>query len=172
MQPADPGMTAKTLIIGYGSPIRGDDAIGPLTAEALMAAPLPREVRVIARHILTAELAAEIATAERVIFLDASVTGEPGEVRVQTLAPDASALSSMAHFLSPRELLAWCQALYGHQPAAWLITATGQSFTYAHCRLSPLAMAAMEVMLAEVQALIGRPGTGISSPALPRNGGW
>ncbi len=164
-------MTAKTLIIGYGSHIRGDDAIGPLAAEALMATPLPGEVRVIARHILTAELAAEIATVERVIFLDASVTGEPGEVRVQTLAPDASALSSMAHFLSPRELLAWCQVLYAHQPAAWLVTATGQSFSYAHCRLSPLATAAMEIMLAEVQALIGRPVAGISSPTFPPTAG-
>ncbi|MCU0764787.1 MAG: hypothetical protein MUF32_01875, partial [Burkholderiaceae bacterium] len=59
---------ARTLVIGYGSPIRGDDAVGPLAAEALSARPLPPGVTVLARHVLTAELAEDLAAAERVIF--------------------------------------------------------------------------------------------------------
>ena len=55
------GPPLRTLVVGYGSPIRGDDAIGPLAAEALAATPLPEGVRVEARHVLTAELAEEFA---------------------------------------------------------------------------------------------------------------
>ena len=155
---ADP--PSRTLIIGYGSPIRGDDAIGPLAAEALAAGPLPPGVRVLARHVLTAELALDLATADRVIFIDAEASGEPGAVTWQALAPNASAASSMAHFLDPRELLAWCQTLYQRAPAAWLVTAVGQSFDYAHCRLSPTAQGALPTLLDQVRALMAGSGEG------------
>jgi hydrogenase maturation protease len=144
----------STLVIGYGSPIRGDDAIGPLAADTLAAGPLPKGVRVIARHVLTAELVEDIAAAERVIFLDAAAVGAPGEVLVRELHPDATAVSTMAHFLDPRELLAWCQTLYQHEPRAWLVSAAGQSFDYAHYSLSSTAAAALTPMLAQVRALI------------------
>jgi hydrogenase maturation protease len=146
----------KTLIIGYGSPIRGDDAIGPLAADALAAGPLPPGVVVISRHILTAELVEDIAAVDRVIFLDATVEGEPGEVRVRPLAPDANAVSTMAHFHDPRELLAWCQTLYNHEPDAYLVSAAGHSFDYANYSLSPIAAAALTPMLERVHELIGR----------------
>ena len=144
----------NTLVIGYGSPIRGDDALGPLAAEALTAGPLPPGVSVISRHILTADLVADLAASDRVIFIDASVAGEPGEIRVQPLTADVSALSTMAHFLDPRELLAWCQALYQRQPQAYLVTATGESFEYANYSLSPVATSALASLLAQVRELI------------------
>ena len=147
----------STLIIGYGSPIRGDDAIGPLAADALQARGLPAGARVLSRHVLTAELVEDIAAADRVIFLDAAADGEPGEVRVREIAPDPSAVSTMAHFLDPRELLAWCETLYGQAPDAWLITAAGHSFDYASYSLSPAATAALTPMLQRVHALIGAP---------------
>jgi hydrogenase maturation protease len=145
----------RTLIIGYGSPIRGDDAIGPLAAGALATGPLPAGVQVLARHVLTAELVEDIAAADRVIFLDAAADGPPGEVRVRELHPDETAVSTMAHFLDPRELLAWCQTLYHHEPQAWLISAAGLSFDYAHYSLSPPAAAALDPMLEQVQTLLG-----------------
>ena len=144
----------STLVIGYGSPIRGDDAIGPLAADTLAAGPLPAGVRVIARHVLTAELVEDIAAADRVIFLDAAADGPPGEVRLRELRPDATTVSTMAHFLDPRELLAWCQTLHHHEPRAWLISAAGLSFGYAHYSLSPPAAAALDALLAQVRALL------------------
>lgn len=144
----------RTLIIGYGSPIRGDDAIGPLAADALAAGPLPAGVQVISRHVLTAELVEDIAAADRVIFLDAAADGPAGEVRVRELAPDASAVSTMAHFLDPRGLLAWCQTLYQRTPQSWLVSAAGDSFDYAHYRLSPPAAAALDPMLEQVKTLL------------------
>lgn len=147
----------RTLVIGYGSPIRGDDAIGPLAADALASGPLPPGVTVLSRHVLTAELAEDLAAADRVIFLDAAAQGSAGEVRVQALQPDAASVSTMAHFLDPRELLAWCQALYRRTPQAWLVSAAGETFDYACYTLSAAATAALPAMLAEVRKLTDAP---------------
>jgi hydrogenase maturation protease len=148
---------ARVLVIGYGSPIRGDDAIGPLVADRLSAAGVPEGVAVVSRHILTAELVADLVAHDRVIFLDAAVDGEPGEVRCRELAPDASAMSTMAHFLDPRELLAWCETLYGQVPETFLVSACGASFDYANYSLTPLAESAISPMLEQVRRLIERP---------------
>lgn len=156
-QGTPPAAPTTTLVIGYGSPIRGDDAIGPLAADALAAGPLPPGLRVLSRHVLTAELAEDLATAGRVIFLDAAAQGTPGVVQVQALGPDATALSTMAHFLDPRELLAWCEALYQRVPQAWLVSTAGSSFDYASYRLSPEVQAALPAMLAEVRSLAEAP---------------
>ncbi|CRI65485.1 Hydrogenase maturation protease [Thiocapsa sp. KS1] len=147
----------KVLIIGYGSPIRGDDAIGPLVADRLEREGVPYGVAVISRHILTAELVADLVEHDRVIFLDAAVDGPPGEVRCRQLAPDASAMSTMAHFLDPRELLAWCETLYGQVPETFLVSACGTSFDYANYSLTPDAEAAMEPMIERVRQLIAQP---------------
>jgi len=144
----------RILVIGYGSPIRGDDALGVLVADRLEQDGVPADVTVIARHILTAELVTEMMTAQRVIFLDAAVDLAPGAVRCQLLIPTAHAASSMAHFLDPRELLGWCAALYGHAPESYLITGGGASFDYADYRLSPAGESAMTAMLAEIEPLL------------------
>lgn len=148
-------LSRKALIIGYGSPIRGDDAIGPLVADRLEAGGLPAGVDVISRHILTADLVPDIAASDLVVFLDADVTGPPGEVKCQPLVPDPRAVSTMAHFLDPRELLAWSQALYDRLPEAWLVSAAGMSFDFAGYELTPAAEQAVGPMLARVRALIG-----------------
>lgn len=150
----------RALVIGYGSPIRGDDALGPLVADQIetrvTADPeLSAQVEVQARHILTAELVDDLARAERVIFIDAAANRAPGEVSRQRLAPDASALSTMAHFHDPRELLAWCQTLYQRVPETWLVSAGGADWGYACYTLSETAQAAVEPMIAAVLSLIG-----------------
>ncbi|EXJ16972.1 hydrogenase maturation protease [Imhoffiella purpurea] len=147
----------RTLIIGYGSPIRGDDALGPLAADRLGSADLPDHVQVISRHILTAELVADLVDKERVIFLDASVDAEPGEVRCRRLEPDSEAVSTMAHFLDPRELLAWCQTLYGRAPESYLVSAGISSLDYASYQLTPIAESALERMLEAVDRLVAEP---------------
>lgn len=156
----DAGVSAAALVIGYGSPIRGDDAIGPLVADRLQQLDLPDWVRVEARHILTAELAADLAPLAQVIFLDAAVDLPPGALRVQPLYADSSAASTMAHFHDPRELLAWCQGLYGRVPEAWLITAGAATLDYGHFNLSNAAAGAVQPMM---NAVLERLGLRVSS---------
>ena len=149
----------RALIIGYGSPIRGDDAIGPLAADRLAGllelGTLPDWVEVQSRHILTAELVEDLERADMVIFLDAAEDTAPGEVRCRELRPDATAMSTMAHFHDPRELLAWCEALYGRAPQAWLISAGGAEWDYASYQLSDVASAALQPMVEQAMRQLG-----------------
>jgi Ni,Fe-hydrogenase maturation factor len=60
----------------------------------------------------------------------------------------------MAHFHDPRELLAWCEALYQRIPQTWLVSAGGAEWGYASYSLSATAERAVEPMIAEVIALL------------------
>lgn len=69
----------KTLVIGIGHPFRGDDAIGPRLAEAL-AGKVAAEV--IAHHGEGADLMDRWQGFDRVILVDAMVSGAPpGTIR-------------------------------------------------------------------------------------------
>jgi hydrogenase maturation protease len=144
----------RAVVIGYGSPIRGDDAIGPIVADRLDGEDLPDDVRVISRHILTADLVPDICDAQRVVFVDAAAKGVPGEVRCQRLTADISALSTMAHFLDPRELLAWAQSLYGCEPEAYLLSVAGDDFDFSHFDLSKTIESAFPEVMKQVRVLI------------------
>ncbi|MCG6940650.1 MAG: hydrogenase maturation protease [Thiohalocapsa sp.] len=140
-----------TLIIGYGSPIRGDDAVGPLLADRIAGrieqGAWPAGTEVQARHILTAELVEDLHRAARVVFIDAAAGGTPGEIRTRRVQPDPGAPSTMAHFHDPRELLAWCEGLYGAAPEAWLVTVSGAAWDYGHFDLSPTVQAVLPAAL-------------------------
>jgi hydrogenase maturation protease len=158
----EPGL--HTLVIGYGSPIRGDDALGPLVAdrigELLANGGVPTSgIEVMARHILTAELVDDLIRARRVIFIDAAADSTPGTIRRRRLLPSASSLSTMAHFHDPRELLAWCDALYRRSPEAWLFSVGGADWDYACYRLSNAVEGAVEALIAAVLALVEQPTT-------------
>jgi hydrogenase maturation protease len=59
------------------------------------------------------------------------------------LVPNTSAVSTIAHFLHPRELLAWCEALDQHRPEVWLVTLAADAFDYGLYDLSPAAHGAV-----------------------------
>jgi hydrogenase maturation protease len=147
----------RALVIGYGSPIRGDDAIGPLVAERLERDGVPAGVTILARHILTADLVPDICAADLVIFIDATPDGEPGEIHCRPLAADPTTIAPMAHALDPRELLAWAAALYDHHPPAYLVSTPGHSFAFAHFGLSEPVAGAVEALAARVRGLIAEP---------------
>jgi hydrogenase maturation protease len=117
---------ADVLVIGYGNTLRGDDGIGAAVAEAIIAAALPG-VGVIVAHQLTPELAADLAEARRVVFVDAAVGGEP--VTETELVPEPAA-ASLTHAPDPRALLALTRAACGRSPEAWLVTVAGADFGY------------------------------------------
>lgn len=107
------------LLIGYGNEIRGDDAVGPLIAQRLDMLRLPG-VRIVSTQQLTPELAEVIAGAAAVVFVDASLSGEPGTVEISSPIPAVSP-SQLDHAVSPGTLLALSESLYGHRPIASLV---------------------------------------------------
>jgi len=126
--------SAPPLIIGYGSPLRGDDAFGYRAAERIPGA--------IAVHQLTPELMDPIARARHVIFLDASAEGAPGEIRRRELAPAAPG-AAFTHHATPEGLLAGALTLYGHAPPAEILTVCGANFSLS-TDLSPAVAVALE----------------------------
>jgi hydrogenase maturation protease len=104
------------LIIGYGNPLRGDDAMGLVAAERLCG---------LAVHQLTPELAERIAQADAAIFLDADATLPQGEISVKTVEPTDARLD---HHATPAGLLRLAQTVYGAAPKAWLIGMGGENF--------------------------------------------
>lgn len=104
------------LIIGYGNPLRGDDAAGLAAAERLGG---------VAVHQLTPELAEAVAQAGAVVFLDADATLGPGEIAVKRVEPADVVL---AHHATPAGLLQLARTVYGTVPEAWLIGMGGEEF--------------------------------------------
>jgi len=116
----------RWLVIGYGNPLRGDDAAGPLLAERVAAWQLPG-VTVLAVQQLTPELAAELAECDRAVFLDARQGG--GEIRLRALAP-ADTRGGLEHASDPAQLLALARDVFGARPGAWLLTMPGVEFGF------------------------------------------
>ena len=117
----------RLLIIGFGNPLRCDDALGWHIAQELLRGPIPDDVRVIAALQLTPELAEVASRAEHVLFVDAARDGDPGSLECDLLESDASPIR-YTHELSPSIVLKLAKDLFGRSPAAHLLTIAGQSF--------------------------------------------
>ena len=125
------------LVIGYGNPLRGDDGFGLRAAERIPGA--------IAVHQLTPELMDPISRADRVLFLDASVEGVPGEIRRRPVERKAAG-AAFTHYATPEALLAGALALYGRAPEAEIITVGGACFSLSD-RLSGAVEAALDTVI-------------------------
>lgn len=116
------------LLIGYGNTLRRDDGIGIQVAESLAATDLPG-VRVQTVHQLVPELAAELAEARAVLFVDATL--DPGRIAVELTPVAAQEITDgSTHHVDPRTLLALTRAVYGRAPEAWWLTVPGQDFGF------------------------------------------
>jgi len=140
----------NTLVIGYGNSLRGDDGVGSLVAEQVAEWNLP-EVRSLAVHQLTPELAAAVAEAKTVFFVDACVMGEgQTQARLETIAPQPGR-SRMDHLWSPSVLLSLAQTLYDANPVAYQIFIPALQFDYG----APLSAIAREGLAWSLETLKG-----------------
>lgn len=143
------------LVIGFGNPLAGDDAAGPEAA-----ARLDGRAGVVVKivHQLTPDLAADVAAANRVIFVDAAAGG-----RVVCSAPIAPVEDAPAvtHALGPQAVLSLARDVYGRIPPAFLVTIPGYQFSLGRS-LSPLTRRAIPAALRAVRRLLRE-----SSPGLP-----
>lgn len=91
------------LVIGVGSLLRTDDAVGREVADRLEALALPG-VEVLSLHQLTPEIAPVVADRELVVIVDAAV--DVTELTVRELEIDTSG-TLMTHHLGPAGLLSF-----------------------------------------------------------------
>ena len=140
----------RTLIVGYGNPLRTDDALGWRAVERLRGILAPGEAEVVALHQLTPELMETLSRADRAIFIDAAADGPPGRLSVHTVQARAGE-SSFTHHYTPESLLAGALALYGSAPRSLLFSVTGADFSLGE-RLSEPVAARLEELVAGVLA--------------------
>jgi hydrogenase maturation protease len=107
-------ITARCLVLACGNTLRSDDGVGPKLAawaeERFRGEP---EVRIISRQQWAPELAEEIAAADSVLFVDASVKPPPGRVRLIPVTSRVDSSVQPSHDLTPNQLLGLTRSLYG-----------------------------------------------------------
>ncbi len=147
------GELPKVLIIGYGSPLRGDDNVGCHVAQMLEHHYHDDpEVRVIGSHQLTPEMAEDVAASEFVLFLDAAAGPHAGEIQHSTVKPRPGPLS-FAHHLDPALLLAAAVEFYGRNPRADLLTIVGAAFELGD-GLSPVVVRRLPELFEQAHAIV------------------
>ncbi len=108
---------AQCLLLACGNTLRGDDGIGPWLADwAEKRFSGEPGVSVISRQQWTPELAADIAAAEAVLFVDCSTATEPGAVDIRDVVSSAPTEGVGTHQVSAAQLLGMAQELYGSLP--------------------------------------------------------
>jgi hydrogenase maturation protease len=131
----------RALIIGYGNPLRGDDALGWDIAGRLATGIQNESVEVLALHQLTPELSERISEVDLVVFIDSSHVGQPGNWTCETLEPNGTCSNTLGHHLTPMSLLAYAQAVFEASPRALLVSVAGNSFDCRQELIPAVAMA-------------------------------
>jgi hydrogenase maturation protease len=145
------------LIIGVGNVAAGDDAAGPAVARRFEG---QRGVGVRIVHQLSPELAAEVASAGRVIFVDAGATG--GRLAVRPLAP-MPASPALTHAFAPESVLELARVLYGGYPPAFLVMVPGRRFGH-RVGLSAAAIRQIPAAVRAVRRLLRAAGRRADAP--------
>ncbi|HEX4006695.1 MAG TPA: hydrogenase maturation protease [Acidobacteriaceae bacterium] len=128
------------LLLACGNSLRADDGVGLRIAAAVEECIPASRLRVVAAQQFTPEMAADLAAAELVIFVDASAADEPGAIRVVPVC--ACVERPETHRLDPAALLALAQTLCGHAPArAFALTVGAANFGYGEDLTGPLLQA-------------------------------
>ncbi|MCC7519234.1 MAG: hydrogenase maturation protease [Verrucomicrobiae bacterium] len=144
-------MPPRALVLGYGNPDRNDDGAGWAAIEALHAGP-PPDTELDTAHQLEVEMAERIASFDRVVFVDAAVPEFPEPLAIFEIAPGWRSHAT-AHHLTPGDLLALAETLYGKKPRVTLVTIRGRDFHFGST-LSPETRAAVEEAVQRIRALL------------------
>lgn len=152
---AAPQMNGRppAVLLACGNSLREDDGVGLRIAEIAQKAIAGTQLRVIATHQWTPELAVELVDAELVIFVDANAADEPGVVRMVSIEAHEEPMET--HGVDPATVLGLAVTLSGHAPEhAVLLTIGADWFGYgeqmsrAVCDAVPKAVRLVEILVA------------------------
>lgn len=124
-----------TLVLGYGNPLRGDDAAGYAVAEKILSLG-NNQIDAVSTHQLLPEHAELIRRYRRVFFVDASADTSIEEIRVSPLNTQKTDMGSL-HACDPESILSLCKALYESSPDATFIAIPARNFDFGE-ELSPV----------------------------------
>lgn len=152
----------KTLVAGFGSELRGDDAFGVAVIQRLAASGgLAEEVELLevgtggirlAQHLL--------GTYQRLIVVDAMTGGkEPGSLSVRRVESVRHASDIDLHLAVPDRALAVAQALGALPPDVFLVGCEPMRVEDASLELTPPVAAAVERAVEVIRELLALDGT-------------
>ena len=146
------------LVLGYGNPSRGDDALGPMFVERLDeeqdAGRLPPNFDTLTDFQLQIEHALDLQGRAVVLFVDAAADLDAAHI-LRPLTP-ARDESYSTHAISPGAVLAvYEQVCAGPLPPAFLLGLKGISFELGQ-GLSETAREALEQGLAAIRPLLAQ----------------
>ncbi len=167
---AGPRGCAGVLVVGYGSVLRGDDALGWHAVARLARDPRLDGARVSWTHQLTPELADEIAGCSLLVLVDAAAGTVPGALQVRRLGSAGAGSAAgargaagaagrpgaaLTHHVAPESLLGLARELYGSAPEAWVVSVGAAGLDIGD-GLSPAVEAALPAVIDAVAGIIGR----------------
>jgi hydrogenase maturation protease len=119
-------VTLPILIFGWGNPSRGDDALGPLFVERIIAKNLPG-VECLTDFQLQVEHALDLHGRSRILFVDASLDAAAPFVATRIAA--AKDASFTTHAMTPQAVLQVYRDLEDEDPPpCWLLAIRGERF--------------------------------------------
>ncbi len=125
----------STVLVAVGNQLRRDDGAAHRVLDLVGEL---EGVRVLRLFQLAPEVAEQIASAPRVVFIDADI--QPGEVRLEPVQAVQAQAAPLGHSMQPAEVVALSRALYGFGGRAFLCRVPGVDFSHGE-GLSPLAEA-------------------------------
>ena len=136
--------TVRCLLLACGNTLRGDDGIGPWLAEwARQRFEDEPRLMVISRQQWTPELAADIAQADAVLFVDCSTVSQPGSLEMVDVQREAEPHGVGTHQVSAPQLLALAQELYDSLPRRSQLFTVGAQATELSEEFSPAVLDAI-----------------------------
>jgi hydrogenase maturation protease len=142
----------KVIVLGWGNSQRQDDGLARIALERLELAGLPPDVEFVHADQLLPEHAAIASQADVLMFVDASKTGRPGEIRVEKVFADGK-FPGPSHHLSPAALLTLLQTVYGSAPEAYCATLRGDAFEFGE-GLSPSIELLLPLFVDEIARIV------------------
>lgn len=158
---------SRTLIIGYGNIDRADDGIAYHVVNALRRRlgcnplgqydtgleELGSEVDTIFVSQLTPEMMEVLTDYSRVVFVDAHVAENVGDLHCALVLPDEDASLAFTHYISPAMLLALMKTLQHRDLIGHIISIRGYDFNF-HRTLSPATEALIDPAVDNIMKLL------------------
>jgi hydrogenase maturation protease len=124
--------------------LRGDDGVGLWLAEwAEQRFSDQPGVRIIADHQWTPELAADVAHAQSVMFIDCTLDSPPGSINLSPVEPASGAEVRATHHLDAAQLLTLSQRLFNSLPQSSQLLTIGAGSIEMSENFSPAVTAAL-----------------------------
>ncbi|WP_107668868.1 hydrogenase maturation protease [Cyanothece sp. BG0011] len=144
---------SKTLIIGYGNTLRGDDGVGYKIAEMIKQWDY-NNLTSLAVHQLTPDLAEIIAQADTILFIDAIPIKDINTANLQIKTINTNnKTNNLAHHNNPEQLLSLTQAIYQKSPTAYWLLVPAINFNFSE-ELSPITQKYVNLTLEKIKDIL------------------